>query len=54
MVKGSDKLGLLNQLDKDGYCTGGCLETRYWEEHPSRVISFIPEAGGISIHHGLT
>jgi phytanoyl-CoA hydroxylase len=52
MVKGSHKLGFLDHTN-DGYFTGSCRESKYWED-PSKVIDIMPKAGGISIHHGLT
>lgn len=53
MVKGSHKLGFLDH-SRDGYFTGGCVESKYWEEDSERVQQITPTAGGISIHHALT
>ncbi|HEX4123326.1 MAG TPA: phytanoyl-CoA dioxygenase family protein, partial [Tepidisphaeraceae bacterium] len=52
-VRGSHKLGLLNHSNAAGYFTGGCLETKYWEQHPENVVPVTPRAGGISMHHSL-
>ncbi len=53
MIRGSHKLGLLDHLDEAGIFTGECQESHVWEEHPERVISITPKAGGISMHHCL-
>ncbi|MBB6730629.1 phytanoyl-CoA dioxygenase family protein [Cohnella zeiphila] len=55
MVKGSHKLGLLDHA-KNGYFTGECQESRYWQNpaHPEDVVYVTPKCGGISIHHALT
>jgi phytanoyl-CoA hydroxylase len=52
-VKGSHELGLLDHTD-DGWMTGACVETRYWEEQPDKVLPLMSRAGGITIHHCLT
>ena len=52
-VKGSHKLGLLDHF-QDGWMIGACVETKYWEEEPEKVVPLMSRAGGITIHHCLT
>jgi ectoine hydroxylase-related dioxygenase (phytanoyl-CoA dioxygenase family) len=52
-VKGSHELGLLDHTT-DGWMTGACVETRYWEQQPDNVLPLMSRAGGITIHHCLT
>jgi len=52
-VKGSHKLGLLNHT-RDGFFSGSCMEPKYWEEAPEKVVPLMARAGGISLHHAYT
>ena len=52
-VRGSHRLGLLDHTE-DGWMTGACVESRYWEAQPDKVVPMACKAGGITIHHCLT
>lgn len=52
-VRGSHELGLLDH-NVDGWMTGACKQSRYWQDQPEKVVPLACKAGGISIHHCLT
>jgi phytanoyl-CoA hydroxylase len=52
-LQGSHKLGLLDHT-RNGWMTGGCVEPKYWEEQPDKILPLMSKSGGITIHHCLT
>lgn len=52
-VRGSHELGVLDH-NRDGWMIGACVESKYWEQQPERVVPLMAKAGGITIHHCLT
>jgi hypothetical protein len=52
-VRGSHRLGLLDH-SRDGWMTGGCVESHHWETQQEAVVPLMSKAGGITIHHCLT